>query len=95
MAFKIPRLRRSHKFRYARVEWQVGTTLQLQRMAHENLGLGTWTNTDEGVPVTELGDRIGMLDVRDVKHPRLVKPPGIMDSVETDNEPELDWYEKN
>ena len=61
---------------YARAEWQTNTTLQLQRMAHENLGLGTWSRADEGVPVTEMGDRVGVLDISDKKHPRLVRPRG-------------------
>ncbi|KAH7134893.1 hypothetical protein B0J11DRAFT_147724 [Dendryphion nanum] len=85
MAPIIPFFRRNRKFMYARAEWQVGCTLQLQRLAHENLGLGTWSRTDEGVPVTKLGDRIGVLDISNPKHPKLVLPPGRVVRVESNN----------
>ncbi|KAF2623613.1 hypothetical protein BU25DRAFT_308937, partial [Macroventuria anomochaeta] len=50
------------------------STLQLQRIAHENLGLGTWKRTDEQIPVTNKGDILGVFDTTDRKHARLVKP---------------------
>jgi hypothetical protein len=68
-----PRLR-SAKLIYSQAEWQAGSTLQLQRLAHENLGLGTWTRTDEAIPVTEPGDALGVLDVTNTKHARMVVP---------------------
>lgn len=60
------RLRRGH------AEWKAGSTLQLQRIAHENLGLGLWTRTNESVPVTNRGDLLGIYDVQDENHARLV-----------------------
>lgn len=36
-------------------------TLQLQRLAHEELGLGTWTRCDKDVPVTTRFERLGVL----------------------------------
>jgi hypothetical protein len=52
-------------------EWQAGSTLQLQRIAHENLGVGTCKRTDELVSVT---DKIfGVFDTTYRKHARLVK----------------------
>lgn len=48
--------------------------MQLQRMVNENLGLGTWTRTDEAVPITELGDTLAVLDVENPKHARLIVP---------------------
>jgi hypothetical protein len=52
-------------------EWQGGSTLQLQRIVYENLGVGTCKRTNELVPVT---DKIfGVFDTTDRKHARLVK----------------------
>ncbi|PVH98268.1 hypothetical protein DM02DRAFT_596251 [Periconia macrospinosa] len=70
----ITPLSHNQKFMYARAEWQAGSTLQIQRMAHENLGMGTWSRANQGVPVTEKGDRIAVLDVRDEMHPRMMRP---------------------
>ncbi|KAK8173924.1 hypothetical protein IWX90DRAFT_157565 [Phyllosticta citrichinensis] len=60
---------------YARLEWCANGTLQLQRLAHEALGAGTWSDAAEAVPVTAKGDRLAMLDVSDTLHPRLQAPP--------------------
>jgi hypothetical protein len=59
---------------YARAEWQAGSTLQLQRLAHENLGLGSWSRTDEAIPVTSLGDTLAVIDVSNPKHARMILP---------------------
>lgn len=63
---KHARLRRGH------AEWKAGSTLQLQRIAHENLGLGTWSRTAESVPVTNTGDVLGTYNIDDESHARLV-----------------------
>lgn len=84
LLLRYPRLR-SAKLMYSHAEWQAGSTLQLQRLAHENLGLGTWTRTDEAIPITEPGDTLGVLDVANSKHARMVVPTeelDIVDSVE-------------
>lgn len=73
--FKLPSLQRNRKVQYGYAEWQANSTLQLQRLAHENLGLGTWSKTNEAVPVTEPGDTLGVLDISDIQHSRLVAPP--------------------
>ncbi|KAF9636464.1 hypothetical protein BFW01_g7360 [Lasiodiplodia theobromae] len=58
---------------YARLEWTATETLQLQRLAHEELGFGgAWTGAAETVPVTAPGELLAMLDVRDLEHPRLL-----------------------
>ncbi|CAJ2503206.1 Uu.00g106000.m01.CDS01 [Anthostomella pinea] len=47
----------------------------LQRLAHEELGIGRWTRGDEAVPVTKVVTNLALLDVSDVsdvKHPRLL-----------------------
>ncbi|KAF3038648.1 hypothetical protein E8E12_005459 [Didymella heteroderae] len=60
------RLRRGHS------EWKARSTLQLQRIAHQNLGFGTWKRTDESIPVTNKGDILGTYDIANEKHVRLV-----------------------
>jgi hypothetical protein len=71
---KIPWLRNSERFCYAHAEWQAGSTLQLQRLAHESLGMGSWSKTGESVPVTEPGDVLGVFDIRNPEHVRLIRP---------------------
>lgn len=51
------------KEKYAHLEWNALSTLQLQRQAHEALGHGTWSRCAESVPVTERGERLGILSV--------------------------------
>jgi hypothetical protein len=54
------------------MEWTVNGTLQLQRLAHEELGYGTWRDCDKEVPIPILGDEeLAVLDMADVEHPRL------------------------
>ncbi|KAF4541466.1 Cytochrome p450 protein [Lasiodiplodia theobromae] len=66
---------------YHRLEWATNGTLQLQRLAHEELGLGTWTGAAADVPiVVASGDRqtsckLAMVNVSDVEHPKLVASP--------------------
>ncbi|KAH9879753.1 hypothetical protein J1614_001776 [Plenodomus biglobosus] len=71
----------SAKLVYSYAEWQAGSTLQLQRLAHENLGLGAWTRTDEAIPITEPGDILGVLDVTNPKHARMAEPAEELDIV--------------
>lgn len=54
---------------YRRLEWVTNEALQLQRMVHEELGLGTWTGTAQEIPVTGGDETLGVLDVSDEKHP--------------------------
>lgn len=42
---------------YHQVRWQLDSTLQLQRMAFEEAGLGTWSGGADDVPVTEKGEK--------------------------------------
>jgi hypothetical protein len=59
---------------YAYLEWVSHETLQLQRLAHEELGFGTWSGATNAIPTTELDDKLTCLDLRDAKHPRLQVP---------------------
>ena len=69
--FKLPWFQHNQKLRYAYAEWQAGTTLQIQRLAHEGLGVGTWSNPTGTVPVTQGNEKLAALDVSDANHPRL------------------------
>ncbi|KAF2275861.1 uncharacterized protein EI97DRAFT_442849 [Westerdykella ornata] len=64
----------NHESTYARLEWAANSTLQLQRLAHEELGLGTWRHCADAIPVTEPGEKLGLLDVTDEEHPILIRP---------------------
>ena len=74
-------LRRYPKLAYAYAEWSTGSTLQLQRLAHENLGLGSWKNTQNDVPVTDPGARLAILDTSNMKHVRMVQPSEVMNQL--------------
>jgi hypothetical protein len=56
---------------YHQVRWQLDSTLQLQRMAFEEAGLGTWSGGADDVPVTEKGDRFAPAPEWDYWHPSI------------------------
>lgn len=56
---------------YWRLEWATNGTLQLQRLAHEELGFGTWRGCTQDVPTTRHGEKLALLDVTNVNHPSL------------------------
>ncbi|KAI2469445.1 hypothetical protein F4781DRAFT_394085 [Annulohypoxylon bovei var. microspora] len=62
--------RRKYK-QYAYLEWITNTSLQLQRLAHENLELGNWSHCTEEVPTTEPGVALASLDIKNPDHPSL------------------------
>lgn len=57
-------------------EWNVNSTLQLQRLAHEAVGAGTWHRTTLDVPVTSPDQVLGTLTFMRPprEHPYLVGP---------------------
>ncbi len=59
---------------FARVEWRSNATLQLQRLAHEHAGAGTWSNAAGANPVTLANEALALLDVSDEDHPLLRAP---------------------
>lgn len=79
---RLPWLKPNQNLIYGQTEWQAQSTLQLQRTAHENLGLGTWKGTKKAVPVMGLDETLGLLDVSDRSHARLVKQGIEMDDLE-------------
>jgi len=56
---------------YRRLQWVLDEKLQLQRMAYEEAGIGTWSGTTDAVPVTKYGEMLGLPSGIDAKHPRL------------------------
>jgi hypothetical protein len=59
-------LRRWNRGATGREMWKANETLQIQRMLYEHQGCGTWHDESNGVPVTNFGDEMGMLEVGDV-----------------------------
>ncbi|KAK3320521.1 hypothetical protein B0T19DRAFT_465342 [Cercophora scortea] len=79
--------RRLKRDPYSRMEWFATGALQMQRMAHEELGMGVWSQCDELVPVSAGNAILAGLDVSDEKHPLLCVPESAMEkmiSVESD-----------
>ncbi|KAK0613547.1 hypothetical protein B0T14DRAFT_499015 [Immersiella caudata] len=61
--------------------WRPNTTVerdicanQIQRLAHEATGAGTWSRATGSIPVTKPGDLLAVLDIADPEHPRLRAP---------------------
>lgn len=79
---------------YARLEWTMNETLQLQRLAHEELGLGSWRRCDTEVPITERLERLGVIDLSEKTHPRLKAPPVSLEEVVNQNDKEEDQKDK-
>jgi hypothetical protein len=46
--------------------WKANDTLQIQRMLYEHQGCGTWHDEPNGVPVTNFGDGMGMLELGNI-----------------------------
>lgn len=59
--------------RYSRIEWLSNDLLQLQRLAHEEIGFGTWSDCagPKAIPVTEKDEKLAVIDMRDSSHPKL------------------------
>jgi hypothetical protein len=74
------RLRRRWRLNdYTHLEWCTNQTFQLQRLAHEGIGVGIWTGATEDVPTTVTwSEPLAMLDLTDRKHPKLREPDGVM-----------------
>ncbi|KAK8055113.1 hypothetical protein PG993_000340 [Apiospora rasikravindrae] len=75
--------KRCHLDPYSRLEWNTNHTLQLQRLAHEGLGLGEWSDCDKTIPVIRIGSQhveLASLDIREKAHPRLLAVAGVTGS---------------
>ncbi|KAL9074945.1 MAG: hypothetical protein Q9157_004194, partial [Trypethelium eluteriae] len=60
---------------YALTEWSTNETLQLQSLAHEGVGAGTWTREIGCVPTTRSKELLAILDFSDPAHPLLKAAP--------------------
>ena len=58
---------------YQQLEWMSNNTLQLQRLAHEELDCGIWTGGDFPITTT-VGETLAVLDISEPDHPKLVNP---------------------
>src|SRR4051794_40539078 len=69
-------LHRRRKYKsYTYLEWMSNNSLQLHRLAHEELGPSTWSNCDQQIPITTEHDGyLASLDITDPKHPTLQRP---------------------
>lgn len=77
-------LHRHRKYKqYAYLEWTTNETLQLQRLAHEevNGASGEWSRCTNWVPTTKPGVSLSSLDISDLDHPRLQQTPDEKDSL--------------
>ena len=59
---------------YRRLAWKSNGLLQLQRLAHEEVGFGTWERCAKVVPVTAKGEVLANLNVTDPEHPVFLRP---------------------
>lgn len=66
---------------HTRFEWAMNETLQLQRLAHEELGVGSWERCDGNVPITQWRDQLAVIDLEDSAHPKLKPPPPLLEEV--------------
>ncbi|KAI1766532.1 hypothetical protein GGR53DRAFT_518925 [Hypoxylon sp. FL1150] len=57
------------------LEWALNETLQLQRLAHEELGIGPWSRGAKTIPLVESSAELAILDSSNPKHPRMLLPP--------------------
>lgn len=60
---------------YARLEWCTNKPLQVQRLAHEKMGIEMQSHAVDVVPLTEKRERLAaaVLDLRDMKHSMLMR----------------------
>ena len=63
--------RKRHWKEYKTLQWTLDDKLQLQRLAYEEAGQGQWRGGTDSVPVTRRGDKFGVPETVDGKHPRL------------------------
>lgn len=52
---------KQHNPPYSRLEWDCNSYFDLQRLAHQALGVGTWSRSRTGIPVTALGEQLGVV----------------------------------
>lgn len=58
------------------LEWTANSTLQLQRLAHQEVGSGTWSGCTKTVPTTKTHEMLRGLDITDLENPVIIPPIG-------------------
>jgi hypothetical protein len=76
---------------FGAIEWSQTSMLQLQRLAHEEAGYGEWSKCDGDVPVTQPGQMISGLDLRNIEHPLLQRQKATPASEWEDVMPPKPW----
>lgn len=83
---------------YARLEWNANTTLQLQRLAHEHIGVGTWSSRGWMThPVTSPGEKLAIIDMNKGEQSLFIRPEDWEGSEKPRQIPSLDvesWDEE-
>ncbi|KAI0857162.1 hypothetical protein F4860DRAFT_518157 [Xylaria cubensis] len=54
---------------YSRLEWDTNGVFQLQRLAHEERGIGEWTAADKTIPETKPPISLVHLNISNLEHP--------------------------
>ena len=83
-------LHRQGKFKdYPYYEWVSNSTFQLQCLAHQGAGAGTWSGGTDEIPFTVDEEKLGLLDFSDRKLPilRPVRKEGLKTQVMTSENP--------
>ncbi|KAK8057806.1 hypothetical protein PG996_011743 [Apiospora saccharicola] len=61
--------------KYAYLEWEGHTAIQLHRVAQDQCGYGRWSRCDEEIPITRPDDMLAPFDISDPEHPMLASAP--------------------
>lgn len=64
---------------YQEVEWITSNSLQLHRLAQEELGHGEWIKCDDDIPITTGDTYLGTMKLDDYEHPVINKPLKVND----------------
>jgi hypothetical protein len=59
---------------YAIMEWAMNDKIHLQSSLNEELGLGTWNQVVDKIPTTQRDERLAILDISNLTHPRWRAP---------------------
>ncbi|KAK8016812.1 Cytochrome p450 protein [Apiospora rasikravindrae] len=65
--------RRGRYSKYALLEWEGDTAIQLHRVAQDQLGHGQWSRCDDRVPITPPGNLLAPFDITNPAHPMLAR----------------------
>ncbi|KAK8004809.1 hypothetical protein PG990_010846, partial [Apiospora arundinis] len=86
--------KRGNYNKYAYLEWEGDTSIQLLRVAQEGSGHGQWSCCDETIPITRPDDLLAPFDISNPKHPMLAHTVDT-DTVEEAKQGNTRQYESN